>query len=375
MPSENTPLLGAAQSVQVVTVKPLAQRSHKFWAVLPSYQKTVYPAIALLNCSPVIESFNDGMALHFTAQQISTLYPGTQPGPYFSIGDLVGGVVGFYLGRKLILFPARSPDTGTRIIRAATDGLTIYLFAMNDVIKSFLDLHPETKDISNAKFWGQLAVFPAALLLFYTGWFSISPSTKERWFPPHTRRATFKKVSDWVLTFIYSSRVWQSTFVRFFHLPQHMIYQSVSVLPAMAVASLQVCSPHKQMMMGLTNLLTVANYVGMFHDSLSSEVENRFGEPESLGYVRIVWWLLLAILGTLYTVSHGKSFLRNYSEVIEATDEVSDDHPPSDSHCLTWCYGRKKQGSLKKEKATVEASTPDQSSVRSKIKPQGSLLV
>lgn len=271
---------------------------------------------ALLNRHPGVEAFNDGMALHFTVDQFLRLYPAVRryAGPYLIIGDLTGGVVGVIIGSQLLKHPNRLPNAPMRITRGTTDGTTLLLFATNDVIETFLTLNPNQPYISNAKFWGELELFPIGLFISYATWNSLSPTAKERWFPRETRKRYCKTAIDFGLTFLFTSRVLQNSFTRLFHMPTELIYQLISIAPAAVIAAVQHHTRYGQSMITLINALTIANYLGRFVESLQHQYQEAVGEPSWLGWLRVGFWSALGLGTTLYTLAQVRHFFRRHQD-------------------------------------------------------------
>jgi len=341
---------------------------------------------ALLNRHPGVEAFNDGMALHFTLDQFLTLYPAVRRhvGPYLALGDLTGGVVGVVIGSQLLRHPNRLPNTFMRVTRATTDGLTILLFATNDVIETFLALNPNEPYISNKKFWLELEPFPIALFISYATWNSLSPTAKERWFPRGTRKRYCKTAIDFGLTFLFTSRVLQNSFTRLFHMPTELIYQLVSIAPAAVIAAVQHHTRYAQSMITLTNTLTIANYLGRFAQSLQSQYQEAVGEPSWLGWLRVGFWSALGLGTTLYTLAQVRHFFRTHQDNeptlsrFRIPEEFDEDqamrqplrlHPnPEQPSCfrraLTWTYervcGSCCQGKRTSSEAVSEATGSDE---------------
>ncbi len=283
---------------------------------------------ALWQRFPAVEGFNDALSLHTSLKQILKVYPNASQSaaPYLILFDIVGGTTGALIGRYAILNPKSPLHPAVRVWKAATDGLSAFVFTLGSAIQTYLAVHPNTQYISDEKFWGELAPVPLGLMISHTLWYSFSPLAKERWFPLKTRKQHIKYAIDFLTRCLFNSRIYQTGLLNFIHIPNeplyNVLYQAVPFVPALITTFAQLSSRFQQRANGLMIYLSAINFSIMLVKDFLSDKNETLDAAHPLAILRLVYYILLVMLPLPFLIKHAVTFINNFEDPEIITQEV-----------------------------------------------------
>ncbi len=263
---------------------------------------------ALIYKSPLIEGLNDGGALANTVWRYLSLDPDARVkfAPYIWIPDVAAGTCGAVIGVRATWNPNTPPNHLERIWKAVTNGLLVGIFGTSVVVVGYLAAHPETVDVSDALFWGQLAPFPLMMGTTNSVWYSLSPQFKERWFPKHSRRHSVEVVLDCLTRFFRYAGIIDITLLNILQVPGQPIYLLVPAVPAL----LLTLGHYTRFSLRLEGVMTCASAMNFLYLLIQATLTHTF--PEVPTYIRLGFWLALLMFSAGVTLRNSVTFVQEF---------------------------------------------------------------
>lgn len=279
---------------------------------------------ALCVRNPFVEGINDGRALHDSVSQVLKLYPDARSKvlPYLIICDTVGGTIGGLIGRDAILNPKKPLSVCVRVWKGVTGGTVLLTFSMGMAIKIYLAVNPSEDTISDKEFWSELAVGPVIAFLGKSVWDSISPTTKDRWFPQDTRWRYVRGTVDGFLDFLYYGRIFDISLLNFFDISGHPIYQWISSPLALLTTLIKRLTRYRETTDAVMTYLAAANFsYSLFKEDLLPNGSEDAELSPLLTYAYRIYWPSSFGTSLIVMLRHGVSFTREFE--VEPKDVVT----------------------------------------------------
>jgi len=249
-----------------------------------------------------------GSAIYFAPLQILSIYPNLQqllrqygPIPQF-LGILVGTGVGTYALRN----PNIIPNRVVRLTHTAIGSLAVLIFGLGFDINVELEVHPEQHQLSDLKFWTELAIPAMMSAAVYFIWNAISPIEKERW---RRKNHSFRYLIDcaeFISKFMLAAGAFEILSLSIHKSPG--FYQLIPIAPAFLVAIGDQTRFREHVNLTLTYAIA-ANLLYLITKDLTERETNSW----DFSTIIIIWGLCLVYAGA-QMLRNSLSFMQQYRE-------------------------------------------------------------
>lgn len=274
--------------------------------------------------NPLVEGFK-ALGIHYSIDQFLKLYPSLRNtiATWLFFTDIVGGTIGLFVGRNLVLNQNEPMSRFTRIWVANNNGLIVLIFATGSAIKIYSKIHPEDDIITNEKFYSQLMPLPIFFSIFYVLWNSISENNKKKFFWPR-----INLIFEIFFEFGLYSQYFESFFKNILETPAKTGYIILPYLSAVLVGIFKIISSKHQQKIDTTMTYIMASSLACF---LIKDLEKQCSSNDTLtltvAYIRIAFWLCSLSYSFVFILKNRLRFVEEYNgtpKVIYQKRELND---------------------------------------------------
>ncbi len=267
--------------------------------------------LALLRRGPFVR-LGTGFAINYALGQFFTVYPAirSQITPYFVIGDVVGGVVGIVIGRRVILDPNGEPKLFFRALNAGSEGLLVFVFTLGGIIKIYLMQNPTVNYISNEKFYTGFVMAPFLLSLGHTIWYSFSEIAKVRWSSKNRCSHYVREGLNFFFNFLLFGSILQVSELNFLKIPSYIGYLLIPSVLSLATTAIRTFTRYGESVRSILSYLSLGNFIYMLSKEYSSpEYNNGEGFGSIADYGRVIFYGVAGSYSLFFMYKESRKFL------------------------------------------------------------------
>lgn len=262
---------------------------------------------------PLIEGFNTGSVLQFAIGQFLKLYPNAHAllNPYLPLAGIGAGAIGVLVGRASIMKPNKQPGVLVMAWKASTDATIQLVFTLGTAINIYLFYNPDAQRVSNEVFWSKIAVGPLAISAAHALWNLIPCHTKEKVFPPNTRRYIIRASTDIISKTLFYGGTFTIS-LRNLNVPGNLIYQTTTIIPAFLLSLSHMTRYHQRLNTSMI-FLASANLAALLIKELISDQSLKDNKLEiGLLYTQMAFWSFSLLYSTYVLAKYSINFIKEY---------------------------------------------------------------
>jgi hypothetical protein len=305
----------------IIKIPHLGYRVREKTACLRRYEWEV--GATFITGSPLLWAINDSMAIRNSIVSFLRLYPEAfdETVPHLFWVEMFAMVMGTVMASHAIKYPDRPIDPIVKLWKALNESLAVFVFCLGSSIELFLMLNPTDREISNNKFWSEVA--PFALISFLLHIFnSLYLRTKE---------SCGSKAVNWYAATLFNSRIIERVVATILKLSnvktrdeRYVLSLNIgAILPGILITALQN-SPYKQRVSMLMSLLTGFVFTPLLVNLLRNH--NPDAKESTLNMVaRDTLWTVSLLYSLGFSLKYGREYLRDYAspEALAFTDRLA----------------------------------------------------